>query len=78
MLSTISYLYVNVACDLTYNLVTLENFMSTKQLSKWGEMYRNRIGDTYPAYCRQQYQPFLSAIRHAMRQVQMGIVREEG
>lgn len=52
--------------------------MSTKQLSKWGEMYRNRIGDTYPAYCRQQYQPFLSAIRHAMRQVQMGIVREEG
>lgn len=52
--------------------------MSVKKLSKWGEMYRNRIGESYPVYCRQQYRPFLDAIRKEMRKAQFAIVREEG
>lgn len=52
--------------------------MSTKQLSKWGEMYRGRIGDSYPAYCREQYQPFLNVIRTHMRGMRYAAVREEG
>ncbi|UKH48767.1 hypothetical protein QNH07_gp02 [Aeromonas phage BUCT696] len=52
--------------------------MSTKDLSKWAEMYRSRIGSSYPAYCRQQYRPFLQAIRDYMDACPIGVIREEG
>ena len=52
--------------------------MSNKDLSKWGQMYLSRVGDSYPAYCRQQYRPFLEAIRNAMESQGSGVVREEG
>lgn len=53
-----------------------------KQLSKWGEMYRSRIGESYPAYCRQQYRPFLDTIRSEIYDLSLSqpivTVREEG
>lgn len=56
--------------------------MSTKDLSKWGQMYLSRVGDSYPAYCRQQYRPFLDIIRSEIYDLSLSqpivTVREEG
>lgn len=56
--------------------------MSTKDLSKWGQMYLSRVGDSYPAYCRQQYRPFLDTIRNEIYDLSLSqpivTVREEG
>lgn len=45
--------------------------------SKWARMYHSRIGNGYPAYCRQQYRPFLEMIRMQILKF-AHTVREEG
>ncbi len=49
---------------------------TVKDLSKWGQMYQSRVGNSYPAYCRRQYLPFLSLIRQHI--IGRCTIREEG
>lgn len=50
--------------------------------SNWDAHYRSRVGESYPAHCRQAYRPFLETLRYYIKELGFlnsnVIVSEEG
>lgn len=54
----------------------------THNASNWNAHYRSRVGESYPAHCRQAYRPFLETLRYYIKELGYTrprvLVREEG